>query len=197
MTDRPYLPGVAKDPAMRLSPFLLVAVLGSLPVSVAPVSAQMVFGSRDFPPSYYGYNLDEYAAGYYGGGSYNRYYNYGRGVGVADMPGPVPTAPYPWFGPGKRMPTGRATAPVYVQYPAPVNIVVWVPEDAEVWVDGNKTTSTGAGRVLITPPLEPTIRHTYEIKARWQGPDGQALEQTQVIGVYAGDRTVVRFPAEL
>src|SRR5438046_10459097 len=32
------------------------------------------------PPSAYGYPLDDYAGGYYGGGRYREYYAYGRGV---------------------------------------------------------------------------------------------------------------------
>src|SRR5437763_6784079 len=42
------------------------------------------------PPSAYGYPLDDYAGGYYGGGRYREYYGYGRGVGFADFPGPIP-----------------------------------------------------------------------------------------------------------
>ncbi len=183
---------------MRTPTFVTLVVLGCLTVSSGPARAQLPFGSRAFPPSYYGYELDEYAAGYFGGGRYTRYYAYGRGPGltIANFPGPVPTYPYPWLGPGKYMPAGRATAPLYIHEPAPCNIVVWVPEDAELWVDGYKTTSTGAGRVLVSPPLDPGLRHDYELKARWAGPDGKPVEQTQVIGVYAGDRTVVRFPAQ-
>ena len=49
-------------------------------------------GSR--PPWHYGYNLHDYAAGYFGGGNYREYYAYGRG-GVSlgnfpdSLPGPV------------------------------------------------------------------------------------------------------------
>jgi uncharacterized protein (TIGR03000 family) len=184
---------------MRAFPALIATtLLACVTLLTETRAADPPFGTRGFPLSWYGYNLDEYAGGYFGGGRYTRYYAYGRssGVSIADFPGPVPTAPYPWFGPGKYMPTPRATAPLHIQHPAPCNIVVWVPEQAEVWVDQTLTNSTGPGRVFVSPPLDPVLRHTYEIRARWTGADGKEIDQTQVIGVYAGDRTVVRFPAE-
>jgi len=177
---------------LALTTVITVAVLALGP---GTTRAQSLFGSREFPPSYYGYPLDEYAGGYFGGGRYTHYHAYGRGVNIADFPPPAPAYPYPWYGPGKRMPVGSA-APVYLDHPAPVVIVVWVPPDAEVWVSGWKTTSTGAGREFWSPPLEPGVRHRYEIRARWAGADGKPVEQTQEVGIFAGDRAVVRFPAE-
>jgi uncharacterized protein (TIGR03000 family) len=176
--------------ALLASTFLMFLGLAATPAH----GQQIPFGTRGFPPSYYGWPLDEYAAGYFGGGRYTHYYAYRRGVGIADFPGPVPTYPYPWFGPGKRMPVGGQAVPLHAEYAAPVGIVVWVPADAEVWVDGAKTTSTGEGRLFVSPPLDPGVRHTYEIRARWTGSDGQPVDQTQIVGVFAGDRAVVRFP---
>src|SRR5947209_10549670 len=46
--------------------------------------------SNAYPASYYGYNLDDNSAGYYGGIRYQQYYAYGRGYGLANFPGPLP-----------------------------------------------------------------------------------------------------------
>src|SRR5947209_318707 len=45
--------------------------------------------ANPYQPSYFGYPLDDYSAGYYGGGRYREYYSFGRGYGVANYPGPL------------------------------------------------------------------------------------------------------------
>jgi len=46
-------------------------------------------GSR--PPWHYGYNMHDYAAGYFGGGNYTNYYAYGRGgVSIGNFPDSLP-----------------------------------------------------------------------------------------------------------
>ena len=45
-----------------------------------------------YPPSYYGYPLDEIAPTRYGGGNYTRYYAFLPGFGVAGFPEPLPAA---------------------------------------------------------------------------------------------------------
>src|SRR5262249_17586951 len=69
-------------------------------------------GSNDFgigvhSPSYYGYNLDEMNAGYYGGGRYRGYYSYGRGYGIPNYPVSLPRPGFPAGHPGSLARAGR------------------------------------------------------------------------------------------
>jgi uncharacterized protein (TIGR03000 family) len=43
-----------------------------------------------------------------------------------------------------------------------------VPEGAEVWFDGAKTTQTGSLRRFVTPPLTAGRKHTYEVRVAWK-----------------------------
>ena len=81
--------------------------------------------------------------------------------------------------------------------PAPIDstahVTVRVPADAQVWIEGTKTTSTGAMRQFQSPPLTPGSRYTYDIKASWNE-SGREMTQTQHVQVTAGARTNVTFP---
>lgn len=147
----------------------------------------------DPPPSYFGYHLDEFAAGYYGGGRYREYYSFGRGVALADYPGP-----FAWRGvpPDYRGPR-RTVGPVEASPPPGrncVTLLVQVPADADIWLDGVKTTQAGAARRFKSPALAPGGVYTYEVRARWTE-QGRAVEQSQVVLVHPGDQVRVNFPA--
>lgn len=158
------------------------------------------FGSGGYAPSYYGYNLDETSAGYYGGGRYREYYNYGRGYGIANYPGPLP-------GPGLP-PDYRGPHPggLYYYEPAPVvsspllqgdrvaHIIVELPAaDAEVWIEGQPTKQAGTSRSYVSPVLNKNEQYEYKIRARWKE-DGKDVEQTQRVAVHAGENITVGFP---
>jgi uncharacterized protein (TIGR03000 family) len=70
---------------------------------------------------------------------------------------------------------------------------VRVPADAEVFVEGDKTSQTGSDRTFVSPALEPGRTFTYDIRARWAGPDGKPIEQTRQVKVQGGRRTPVDF----
>jgi uncharacterized protein (TIGR03000 family) len=72
-------------------------------------------------------------------------------------------------------------------------VLVTVPEGAEVWFDGNPTRQTGAERKFSSPPLEPGNAYHYEVRARWLV-NGKPVEQTQVVGVQAGENHHIVFP---
>jgi uncharacterized protein (TIGR03000 family) len=158
---------------------------------------------RGFPnapaPSIFGYNLDDPHPGYFGGGRYREYYNYGRGNTLANFPDPLPNYsrgympkayrgyPSPWT-------AGQVIEPIFVAPAEPIAYLdVQVPENAEVWIDDTKTQQSGAARVFVTPPLAGDGIFTYEIKARWDE-NGKPMEQTQVIVVQSGKRVSVAFP---
>jgi uncharacterized protein (TIGR03000 family) len=69
-----------------------------------------------------------------------------------------------------------------------------VPQNAEVWIDGNKTFQTGPMREFVTPPLEPGQKFNYDIKARWTE-NGQEVVRERQLNFHAGDRLMVNMMA--
>jgi uncharacterized protein (TIGR03000 family) len=156
------------------------------------------------PASYYGYNLDDPHPGYYGGGHYREYYNFGRGYGVANFPLPLPRADdYLWPNYPPLFHRHRAEPePVFLPAPVPglilpadttVQLFIQVPENATVSIDGAATRQTGTTRQFASPPLAPGKEYSYEVRARWTAA-GKTVEQTQNVTVRAGDRLNVTFP---
>jgi uncharacterized protein (TIGR03000 family) len=118
------------------------------------------------------------------------------------------TVYYPGLGYSLRYEATGTTSPLWNSYqgvtpsgPSPssaapdntVTIDVRVPDpDAEVWIDGHKTSQRGVARQYVSPPLTPGHTFRYEIRAQWtQG--GRKVEQTQSITVQAGQRIAVDF----
>jgi uncharacterized protein (TIGR03000 family) len=190
---------------------LLASILAVVPL-IPPVTATarppVGAGLSDRPPSFYGYPLDDWAAGYFGGGRYREYYAYGRGgYGLGLMPGPVPWYPdpnpagayrpiRPLHPPPPPLETPLPLAAVPPQHPLalPITVAVQVPADALVWFDGTQTTQTGAAREFFSPPVALGRTYTYEVRAKWKGPDGREVDQTQTVAVEAGQRAIVQFP---
>jgi uncharacterized protein (TIGR03000 family) len=69
-----------------------------------------------------------------------------------------------------------------------------VPEGAEVWFDGKKTTQTGSLRQFVTPPLTPGRRYAYEVRVVWKGGADEVTE-TRRLGLGAGENLSALFPA--
>jgi uncharacterized protein (TIGR03000 family) len=91
-----------------------------------------------------------------------------------------------------RIPSAAALAPVEPSA-SPALLTVRVPADAEVLIDGNPTTSTGAVREYRSPPLKPGSAYTYEVRARWQE-NGHTVTQTHRVDVSAGAHAATTFP---
>jgi uncharacterized protein (TIGR03000 family) len=75
-----------------------------------------------------------------------------------------------------------------------VLIGVRVPENAEIWFDGEKTSQKGMFREFVTPALDPGQKYTYEIRARWNE-NGREVTRSRKQEVYAGDRLLVNMLA--
>ena len=86
--------------------------------------------------------------------------------------------------------TGRAAeaAP-----PDSATVDVGVPDDAKVWFDGTPTEQTGPERRYQSPPLTPGKTYSYEITARWRGPDGKDVVRKQSVSVRANESSNVEF----
>lgn len=67
----------------------------------------------------------------------------------------------------------------------PVTLIVRVPADAQVWLNGTKTKATGAVREYVSPPLETGWKYSYEVKGRWTE-NGKAVERTRAVRVQPG-----------
>jgi uncharacterized protein (TIGR03000 family) len=184
--------------ASRTTQLLLAALV--VAGTAAPVSAwQKImpyhFGRYDAMPSVYGYPLDDYTAGYYGGARYKEYYAFGRGYALADFPGPVPDYAHgTWFR-YKYWPYGSSKLPS-VWTPAETgcaSITVQVPADAQVWLEGHLTQQSGTTRTFVSPALPPKQNFVYQVRVRWTGPKG-VVEQKQKVEVQAGAQVHLQFP---
>jgi len=82
--------------------------------------------------------------------------------------------------------------PQKTEGPAASTILVNLPADARLSVDGAKTTSTSSTRTLVTPDLEPGYDYVYTLQANVVR-DGQTVTQSQRVTVRAGEQTRVSF----
>jgi uncharacterized protein (TIGR03000 family) len=84
-----------------------------------------------------------------------------------------------------------APAPAANQEPA--TVVLSVPEDAEVWIDGVPTSQRGYERRFVTPPLDKGERYHYTIRAAWSA-DGKGFEESRTVPLQAGRQVRVSIP---
>jgi uncharacterized protein (TIGR03000 family) len=141
---------------------------------------------------YYGYGLYRgygwpslgYSAGWYGAYPYS-YYGYGSNpyYGYSSSYSPTPAD----YG----APSAQAQAPSPPKDDM-AHLLVLVPENAELWFNGTKTTQTGPQREFVSPALTPGKHYSYEIKARWQEND-KTVEQVRTVHVQANDWQTVDF----
>jgi uncharacterized protein (TIGR03000 family) len=128
-----------------------------------------------------------YGGGYGGcmGGCYGG--NYGGCMGGSY--GGVIVAPATGMPPAEKVP-GPKKDQVFV--PTPGTIVVTLPADAKLSIDGYVSTQTSAQRRLVTPALQPGQDFTYTLVAE-TSQNGQPVSQSQSVTVRAGQVTPVNF----
>jgi uncharacterized protein (TIGR03000 family) len=73
-----------------------------------------------------------------------------------------------------------------------VQIVVSVPSDAKVLVNGNPTTSTGATRRFVSRDLNPSESYRFEIQATYTV-DGKEVTQSRTVIARAGGTEQIAF----
>jgi uncharacterized protein (TIGR03000 family) len=154
------------------------------------------YGRPGFYRPYYGFGVGlglgvGVGLGYGLYGAYAPYYGYGYGYGPPPVlayppgvygagvaPGAPPPAPPP-------PPNGQPQTA-----PAPDNaahLQLTVPEKAEVWFQGTRTTQTGRVREFTSAPLTPGTSYTYKISVRYTDASGKAVNDTRDIHVRAND----------
>jgi len=81
--------------------------------------------------------------------------------------------------------------------PAPARLVVRLPADARLTIDGGPTRSTGPTRWYVSPPLGPGKTFHYDLRAEVVR-DGRRLTATRRVAVRAGQEVDVTmaFPAQ-
>jgi uncharacterized protein (TIGR03000 family) len=166
----------------------------------------------------YGYGHGHYGGYGYGRGFYGPYYGgfgYGLGVGLgvgigygAAYGGYLPyyggyaVAPPPLLpntlAPGGLVPAAPADAPAG-QAPAAApadnkaRMLLIVPENAEVWIQGQKTARTGTEREFVSPEMAPGKTYTYKIRVRSTRADGTVADDSRDIRVKANDKWSIDF----
>jgi uncharacterized protein (TIGR03000 family) len=74
----------------------------------------------------------------------------------------------------------------------PARIRVRLPANAEITINGKKTTSTGPVREYETPVLDPERVYTYLVKAKWLE-DGITVEKSLRVRALSGNRVTINF----
>ena len=94
----------------------------------------------------------------------------------------------------KMMPKEKIPAPpkTKTKTTAAATIVVTLPAEARLTVDGNATASTSDRRTFLTPPLETGADYVYTLRAEIVR-DGNALVRTKEVAVRGGQTTNVPF----
>jgi uncharacterized protein (TIGR03000 family) len=76
--------------------------------------------------------------------------------------------------------------------PAKGTVVVHLPKEAELYVDGTAVPFASATRKLVTPDLEPGRDYYYTLQAKLER-DGKTLNVRKRVWVQAGREVVVDF----
>jgi uncharacterized protein (TIGR03000 family) len=64
------------------------------------------------------------------------------------------------------------------------HLVVRLPADAQLWIDGVRSRQWGTERLFVSPPLAPGREFVYELHARWTE-DGKAIDRVHKVRVHA------------
>jgi uncharacterized protein (TIGR03000 family) len=76
-----------------------------------------------------------------------------------------------------------------------VTLILTVPADAKIWIEGSSTGQGGSQRQFVSPPIQPGHDYTYRIQVRWNQ-DGHEVTSEREIPVHAGDVINLTFPVE-
>jgi uncharacterized protein (TIGR03000 family) len=75
---------------------------------------------------------------------------------------------------------------------APATIVVRLPADATLTIDGSATRSTASLRTFVSPPLQAGKEYQYTLRAEVMR-EGKKVERTRDVNVRAGQTSEVNF----
>lgn len=118
--------------------------------------------------------------GGYGHGCYGGYASYGWGYGGY-------AGGYPYAGYAS---SGYATMPTQSVVENKATLIVTLPADAKLTIEGTPTTATSGRRVFLSPPLEAGKEYVYNLKAEAMI-NGKPTEVTRAVTVRANESTNV------
>src|SRR5579883_1580302 len=158
---------------------------------------------------FYGFGLGlglGYGVGYdYGYPSYGVPYGAGYPLVANPAPGTTPngttTLPDGSASPAQGTPPNALPIGLAGQIPtlpgrssdSELALIVRVPADATVWVNGVKTTQKGTRREFNSTGLEQGRSYTFSVRAQWTGANGSVVETDRRITVQAGERRSLDF----
>ncbi len=168
------------------------------------------YGSGYRYPGYrygYGYRYPGYGLGLALGLGYPYYGNYGYGYGYPYYSGYYSDYGYPYVDSSTYVVpsySNNVAAPSDTtsgyspaeQAPPPLaanaaRIIVQLPADAHLWLDGQPTQQAGPARIFETPAvLDPGRTYTYHVRAEWTQ-DGQPVVRERDVTFQAGGQVVV------
>ena len=132
------------------------------------------------------YGCSGYGYGCYGGfGGCMGCMGCAGGMGTPIVPGTVvPTTP--------TTPPAKKTS---LENGAPATLVVTVPADARLSIDGEATTSTSTERVFVSPALAFGREYHYSLQAEFQK-NGKTVKVSKDVAITAGQETRVTLGAD-
>lgn len=104
----------------------------------------------------------------------------------------MPGAPAPAPTPKPEQPRKAEPRPPAAFNAAPAKVLVSLPTDASLTIDGNATVSTSGNRTFVSPELEAGKDYVYTLKAEIVR-DGKSVTESKTIYVRAGETTEVAF----
>jgi len=134
-------------------------------------------------PSSYGYGYPSYGGSY----TYAPSYNYVQPSYSYAQPSVI--APSSYEAPATTSPAVTADD----ANPNAAMLELRVPPNAEVWIGGVLTSQTGTVRHYTSPTIERDRTFTYQIRARWTDDNGEVVDRTKQVKVWAGARIGVDF----
>jgi len=149
------------------------------------------FGGYGYYPSYGDYGYSPYYYNNYAYDSPSSTSEPGYYGAYGDETSSYPDSYYSVTPPTSNYQYGYSPAPAGAD--ASAQLTVRVPANAEIWVNGSKTTSTGPVRQYQSPPLAPGKQYAYDLSARWTE-NGREVTQKQTVDVSPGAHVNVAFP---
>jgi uncharacterized protein (TIGR03000 family) len=152
--------------------------------------------SINYPLIYGAYDTFPYSTGVYTFGAMRSQYSTApTGYSLLYLPpaAGLDSRPMPYI---PRTLSTAGTATLSARSPAERTAIIDVtaPSEAEVIIDGHVLPRTGSQRQFVTPPIEDSRIHYYDIRATWIQ-DGREVSQTERLALMAGDRKSVTFTA--
>ncbi len=147
-------------------------------------------------PGYYGFFRRYYGYPYYGpsyrSGAMSTDLGYGLGNGLVYRSGGSRYAPPPAGVTLSSSASDASTTPS-PQSDNAAHLQLVVPANAEVLVDGGKTTQTGTIREFVSPPLSAEKTFTYQIAVRGTDAHGKTIDDQRTVRIHANDSLRIDF----